>query len=159
MVDIDLEKFFDRVNHDILDVAHRAKGCGQDGYWNLSGVYLQAGIMVDGMETARTEGTPQGSPLSPLLSNIMLDDLDKELEDEGTHFAATRTTATSMSRVERAGVRVMASITRFLAEGLKLRVNVEKSAVDRPWNLRYLGYSMTKERKPRLKPRRNPSRD
>ncbi len=115
-------------------------------------LYLQAGIMVDGIETARTEGTPQGSPLSPLLSNIMLDDLDKKLERRGYAFCRYADDCNIYVASEKAGIRVMASITRFLAEVLKLRVNAGKSAVDRPWNLKYLGYSMTNERKPRLKP-------
>jgi len=108
--------------------------------------------MVDGMEMARTEGTPQGSPLSPLLSNIMLDDLDKELETRGHAFCRNADDCNIYVASEKAGIRVMASITRFLAEKLKLRVNIEKSAIDRPWNFKYLGYSMTSEQKPRLRP-------
>jgi RNA-directed DNA polymerase len=151
VVDIDLEKFFDRVNHDIL-MSRVARKVADKQLLKLIRRYLQAGIMVEGIETARTEGTPQGSPLSPLLSNIMLDDLDKELERRGHAFCRYADDCNIYVASEKAGIRVMASITQFLAEGLKLRVNAEKSAVDRPWNLKYLGYSMTNERKPRLKP-------
>ena len=99
--------------------------------------------MAGGLATARTEGTPQGGPLSPLLSNILLDELDKELERRGHASAATPTTATSMCGRERAGERVMASLTRFLAERLRLKVNRDKSAVDRPWKRKFLGYTVT----------------
>ncbi len=151
VVDIDLEKFFDRVSHDVL-MARIARKISDKRLLKLARRCLQAGIMVDGMETARTEGTPQGSPLSPLLSNIMLDDLDKELETRGHAFCRYADDCNIYVASKKAGIRVMASITRFLAETLKLRVNVEKSTIDRPWNLKYLGYSMTSERKPRLKP-------
>ena len=108
--------------------------------------------MVNGIETVRTEGTPQGSPLSPILSNIMLDDLDKELERRGHTFCRYADDCNIYVASMKAGTRVMASITQFLAERLNLRVNAAKSAVDRPWKLKYLGYSMTSGLKPRLKP-------
>jgi len=97
------------------------------------------------------EGTPQGGPLSPLLSNILLDDFDKELEKRGHAFCRYADDCNLYVRSKRAGERVMTSITRFLHERLKLRVHPEKSAVDRPWNRKFLGYSMTSNRQPRLK--------
>ena len=108
-------------------------------------------MLEGGLITARVEGTPQGGPLSPLLSNILLDELDKELERRG-HMpsAATPMTATSTLQHRRSGERVMASITRFLSERLKLTVNQSKSSVDRPWKRTFLSYSMTWHRKPRL---------
>ena len=151
VVDIDLEIFFDRVSHDVLK-ARIARKISDKRLLKLVRRYLRAGIMMDGMETTRTEGPLQGSPLSPLLSNIMLDDLDKELETRGHALCRYVDDCNIYVASEKAGIRVMASITRFLAEKLKLQVNVQKSAVDRPWNLKYLGYSMTRERKPRPKP-------
>ena len=150
VVDMDLEKFFDRVNHDILmsRVARRVK---DKRVLRLIRRYLVAGIMEDGLVSPRTEGTPQGGPLSPLLSNILLDDLDKELEKRGHAFCRYADDCNIYVRSKAAGERVMASITRFLHERLKLRVNPEKSAVDRPWNRKFLGYSTTHNRKPLLK--------
>lgn len=150
VVDIDLEKFFDRVNHDIL-VARVARRVKDKRVLRLIRRYLQAGIMEGGLVTQRTEGTPRGGPLSPLLSNILLDDLDKELEKRGHAFCRYADDCNLYVRTKRAGERVMTSITRFLHERLKLRVNPEKSAVDRPWNRKFLGYSMTANRQPRLK--------
>jgi RNA-directed DNA polymerase len=150
VVDIDLEKFFDRVNHDILmsRIARRVK---DKRVLRLIRRYLQAGIMTDGVESARSEGTPQGSPLSPLLSNIMLDDLDKELERRGHRFCRYADDANIYVRSRRAGERVMTSITRFLERKLRLKVNTEKSAVGRPWKRKFLGYSMTREYNARLR--------
>jgi RNA-directed DNA polymerase len=150
VVDMDLEKFFDRVNHDILmsRVARRVK---DKRVLRLIRRYLVSGSMEGGVVSPRTEGTPQGGPLSPLLSNILLDDLDKELEKRGHTFCRYADDCNIYVRSKAAGERVMASITRFLHERLKLRVNPEKSAVDRPWNRKFLGYSMTYNRKPRLK--------
>jgi group II intron reverse transcriptase/maturase len=150
VVDIDLEKFFDRVNHDILmsRIARRVK---DKRILRLIRRYLQAGIMVDGLVTERQEGTPQGSPLSPLLSNIMLDDLDKELERRGHRFCRYADDGNIYVKSRRAGERVMASISGFLERKLRLKVNSRKSAVDRPWKLKFLGYSVTAEKSPRLK--------
>jgi RNA-directed DNA polymerase len=150
IVDIDLEKFFDRVNHDVL-MARVARKVNDKRLLRLIRRYLQAGVMVDGLATARTEGTPQGSPLSPLLSNIMLDDLDKELERRGHAFCRYADDCNIYVRSQHAGERVMASMTGFLERKLRLKVNRKKSAVDRPWKLKMLGYSMTWERKPRLR--------
>ena len=150
VVDMDLEKFFDRVNHDILmsRIARKVK----DKYvLLLIRRYLQAGIMIDGIETARDQGTPQGGPLSPLLSNILLDDLDKELEKRGHSFCRYADDCKIYVKSEVAGERVMASIKEFLRERLKLKVNDEKSAVDRPWKRKFLGYSMTVDKKTKLK--------
>jgi len=150
VVDIDLEKFFDRVNHDIL-MSRIARKVEDKRVLRLIRRYLQAGIMIDGLETARSEGTPQGSPLSPLLSNIMLDDLDKELERRDHKFVRYADDCNIYVKSRRAGERVMESITEFLEQRLKLKVNQSKSAVDRPWKRKFLGYSMTSETKPRLK--------
>jgi RNA-directed DNA polymerase len=150
VVDIDLEKFFDRVNHDVLMalVARRVKDKRLLG---LLRRFLQAGLMTDGPETVRMEGTPQGSPLSPLLSNILLDVLDKELERRGHRFCRYADDCNIYVRSKRAGERVMATVTRFLEKRLHLRVNPTKSAVGRPWDLKFLGYSITSERSPRLR--------
>jgi RNA-directed DNA polymerase len=150
VVDIDLEKFFDRVNHDIL-MGRIARKVKDKRVLGLIRRYLQAGIMIDGVVTARCEGTPQGSPLSPLLSNILLDELDKELERRGHRFCRYADDGNIYVKSRRAGERVLASITRFLRRKLRLEVNREKSAVSRPWDLKFLGYSMTTERRARLK--------
>jgi RNA-directed DNA polymerase len=150
VVDIDLEKFFDRVNHDIL-MSRVARKVKDKRLLRLIRRYLQAGIMVDGLETVRTEGTPQGSPLSPLLSNIMLNDLDKELERRGHAFCRYADDCNIYVRSQRAAERVMQSITGFLEGTLRLKVNQRKSRVDRPWKLKMLGYSMTWEKRPRLR--------
>ncbi|BCH29313.1 group II intron reverse transcriptase/maturase [Mesorhizobium sp. L-8-10] len=149
VVDLDLEKFFDRVNHDVL-MARVARKVTDKRVLRLIRRYLQAGLMTGGMATARSEGTPQGGPLSPLLSNILLDDLDKELERRGHAFCRYADDCNVYVRSRRAGARVMASLTRFLAERLKLTVNGAKSAVDRPWKRTFLGYTMTAHKAPRL---------
>ena len=150
VVDIDLEKFSDRVNHDVLMalVARRVK---DKRLLRLLRRYLQAGLMTDGPETVRMEGTPQGSPLSPLLSNILLDVLDKELERRGHRFCRYADDCNIYVRSKRAGERVMATVTRFLEKRLRLRVNAAKSAVGRPWELKFLGYTITSEKNPRLR--------
>ena len=150
VVDLDLEKFFDRVNHDVLmaRVARRVKD--KRGLKRIRR-YLEAGLMEGGVARARTEGTPQGGPLSPLLSNILLSDLDRALEKRGHRFCRYAEDCNIYVGSERSGQRVMAAITAFLERRLKLKVNAEKSAVARPWRRKFLGYSMTWHRKPRLK--------
>jgi RNA-directed DNA polymerase len=150
VVDMDLEKFFDRVNHDVLMA--RVSGKVKDKrVLGLIRRYLQAGVLSDGVVSQRTEGTPQGGPLSPLLSNILLDDLDRELEKRGHAFCRYADDCNIYVRSKRAGERVLASVTQFLAKRLKLKINKTKSAVDRPWNRKFLGYSMTFHKQPRLK--------
>ena len=150
VVDMDLEKFFDRVNHDVL-MARVARQVSDKRVLGLLRRYLESGTMVGGLEQPRREGTPQGGPLSPLLSNILLSDLDWELERRGHAFCRYADDCNIYVRSRRAGQRVMASVTGFLERRLKLRVNAQKSAVDRPWNRKFLGYSMTWNRVPRLK--------
>ena len=140
VVDLDLEKFFDRVNHDVL-MARVARKVKDKQVLRLIRRYLQAGLMTGGLVTARSEGTPQGGPLSPTLSNILLDDLDKELERRGHAFCRYADDCNIYVQSWSAGKRVMTSITRFLTERLRLTVNVAKSAVDRPWNRRFLGFT------------------
>lgn len=150
VVDLDLEQFFDQVNHDILmsRVARRIK---DQRVLRLIRCYLEAGMLSGGVISARRQGTPQGGPLSPLLSNILLDELDKELERRGHCFCRYADDCTIYVRTKRSGERVMASISRFLQCRLKLRVNTTKSVVARPWQRSFLGYSMTFHRRPRLK--------
>ncbi len=150
VVDMDLEKFFDRVNHDVL--MHRvARRIEDRRVLALIRRFLQVGLMADGVETARTQGTPQGGPLSPLLSNILLTDLDCELERRGLAFCRYADDCNIYVSSERAGQRIMAGITAFLAEHLKLTVNVAKSAVARPWQRKFLGYSVTAHKEARLR--------
>jgi len=150
VVDMDLEKFFDRVNHDIL-MEKLSKKIGDGRVMRLIRRYLEAGMMAEGIVSPRTEGTPQGGPLSPLLSNILLSELDRELERRGHAFCRYADDCNIYVRSHRAGVRVMASITRFLSDALKLTVNVAKSAVARPWKRKFLGYSLTWHKAPRLR--------
>jgi group II intron reverse transcriptase/maturase len=149
VVDIDLEKFFDRVHHDTLMSLVKRK-VGDKQVLSLIDSYLKAGILEGGLTTARTEGTPQGGPISPLLSNILLDELDKELETRGHSFCRYADDCNIYVATRTSGERVMASITNYLSERLKLTVNQSKSAVDRPWKRSFLSYSMTWHRKPRL---------
>lgn len=131
VVDIDLEKFFDRVNHDIL-MARMSRRVKDKRVLRLIRKYLQAGIMRNGLATVRREGTPQGGPLSPLLSNIILDELDKELERRGHTFCRYADDCNIYVRSRKAGERVLESVSRFLERKLKLRINHRKSRVDRP---------------------------
>lgn len=142
VVDIDLEKCFDRINHDIL-MGRLARRISDKRILRLIRFYLQAGIMVHGVVQERYEGTPQGGPLSPLLSNILLDELDKELERRGHKFCRYADDCNVYVRSERAGKRVMDSIERFLSKKLKLKVNRQKSAVARPQERQFLGFSFT----------------
>lgn len=151
VVDLDLKKFFDRVNHDVL-MARVAKRVRDKRVLRVIGRYLRAGTMEGGVTTPRREGTPQGGPLSPLLSNILLDDLDKELERRGHRFVRYADDFQVFVKSRRAGERVMASLERFLAKRLRLEVNRDKSAVGRPWNRTFLGYRTTTNKEPKLKP-------
>ena len=150
VVDMDLEKFFDRVNHDVL-MARVARKVQDKRLLGLIRRYLQSGMMAGGMVEARSEGTPQGGPMSPLLSNILLDDLDKELEARGHAFCRYADDCNIYVRSRRAGQRVMASVSRFLRKRLRLKVNEAKSAVERPWKRKFLGYSLTHHQAAKLK--------
>ena len=150
VVDLDLEKFFDRVNHDVM-MSRLARRVKDKRILRLIRRYLQAGMMEGGLVTQRREGTPQGGPLSPLLSNILLDELDKELERRGHKFCRYADDCNVYVQSRSAGERVKESITRYLERRLRLKVNEEKSAVDRPWKRKFLGYTMTWHREPRIK--------
>ncbi|GAF26021.1 retron-type reverse transcriptase [Moorella thermoacetica Y72] len=144
-VDLDIEKYFDRVNHDIL-MARVAWRVTDKSVLTLIRRYLQTGVMVNGVVIETAEGTPRGGPISPLLANILLDDLDKELEKRGHKFVCYADDCNIYVKSKRAGERVMASIRNFLQERLKLKINEQKSAVDRPWELKFLGFSMYKHK-------------
>jgi RNA-directed DNA polymerase len=148
VVDMDLEKFFDRVNHDRL-MARLAERIGDKRMLKLIRAFLRAGVMECGLVSPVDEGTPQGGPLSPLLSNIVLDELDRELEKRGLRFARYADDCNIYVRSRRAGERVKESITRFITRKLKLKVNEQKSAVAQPWERKFLGFSFTNEEKPR----------
>lgn len=148
VVDIDLEKFFDRVNHDKL-MGELAKRITDKRVLKLIRAYLNAGVMENGLVNPIDEGTPQGGPLSPLLSNIVLDELDRELERRGHCFVRYADDCNIYVRSQRAGQRVMQSIAEFITTRLKLKVNSEKSAVGRPWERKFLSFSFTANREPR----------
>lgn len=142
VVDMDLEKFFDRVNHDVL-MARVARQVSGTRVLRLIRRFLQAGMMADGVVTARGQGTPQGGPLSPLLSNILLTDLDRELEKRQLSFCRYADDCNIYVGSQRAGQRIMDGVRGFPANRLKLTVNEAKSAVARPWGRKFLGYSVT----------------
>jgi RNA-directed DNA polymerase len=142
VVDFDLEKFFDRVNHDKL-MGQIAKRVADKRLRKLIRAFLNAGVMEDGLISPSVEGTPQGGPLSPLLSNLVLDELDRELERRGHCYVRFADDSNVYVRSERAGQRVMESITRFITHQLKLKVNEAKSAVARPQERKFLGFSFT----------------
>jgi RNA-directed DNA polymerase len=142
VVDLDLEKFFDRVNHDKL-MGHIAQRIDDKRLLKLIRAFLNAGVMENGLVSPSVEGTPQGGPLSPLLSNVVLDELDRELERRGHRFVRYADDSNIYVRSERAGHRVMESVTRFITDTLRLKVNETKSAVARPQERKFLGFSFT----------------
>jgi len=146
VVDIDLSKFFDRVNHDRL-LARLATRVKDKRVLKLIRSFLNSGVMIGGLEQPTKEGTPQGGPLSPILSNIVLDELDKELEKRGLCFVRYADDCVIFVRSKRAGDRVMQSVSRFIEKKLRLKVNREKSAIGRPWERKYLGFCLTNSRK------------
>ncbi len=148
VVDIDLEQFFDRVHHDKL-LGRLAQRVRDKRVLKLIRAFLNAGVMEQGLVSPTTEGTPQGGPLSPFLSNIVLDELDRELKRRGHCFVRYADDCNIYVRSERAGRRVMDSITRFITRRLKLKVNQGKSAVARPGERKFLGFSFTSGREPR----------
>ena len=153
-VDLDLEKFFDRVNHDKL-MGRVARRVEDKRLWKLIRAFLNAGVMEDGLVSPSVEGTPQGGPRSPLLSNLVLDELDRELERRGPRFVRYADDSNLYVRSERAGQRVMESVKRFITEKLKLKVNESNSAVAKPQERKFLGFSFTggKELKRKIAPK------
>jgi group II intron reverse transcriptase/maturase len=144
VVDIDLEKFFDRINHDRL-MQRLSKGIGDKKLLRLINAYLKAGMMDDGLTEQRVAGTPQGGPLSPLLSNIVLDELDKELESRGHSFCRYADDCNIYVKSRKAGERVLTSIGDFIEKKLKLKVNNAKSGVRHCSNVKFLGYTLLPE--------------
>jgi RNA-directed DNA polymerase len=144
VVDIDLEKFFDRVNHDVL-MSRVARRVSDKRVLKLLRSYLNSGVLENGMVSPTDEGTPQGGPLSPLLSNLLLDEWDRELERRGHRFVRYADDCNIYVRSERAGERVLAGMKQFLTRRLRLKVNEQKSAVGKPSERKFLGYSFTKE--------------
>jgi group II intron reverse transcriptase/maturase len=143
VVDLDLEAFFDRVNHDRL-IVRLKQHVPEAALLCLINRYLKAGVQVGEHTEATTRGVPQGGPLSPVLSNVVLDELDWELERRGHRFARYADDCNIVVKSERAGKRVMASVTRFIEDSLRLTVNARKSAVDRPWNRQFLGFTVSR---------------
>ncbi|WHZ05927.1 group II intron reverse transcriptase/maturase [Neobacillus sp. YX16] len=150
VIDMDLEKFFDKVNHDIL-MGILAKRIEDRILLKLIRKYLQSGVMLNGVVQSTEEGTPQGGPLSPLLSNIILDKLDKELEARGHKFVRYADDCNIYVKSLKAGERVMESITTIIEQKLKLKVNRDKSAIDRPWKRKFLGFSFTFNKEPKVR--------
>lgn len=150
VVDVDLEKFFDRVSHDIL-MSRVARQVKDERVLKLIRRYLEAGMLADGIVSQRSEGTPQGGPLSPLLSNILLTDLDRELERRGHRFCRYADDCNVYVGSRRAGDHLMAELTTFLEGELRLKVNHDKSAVSRPWERKFLGYSFTWHKQTRIR--------
>jgi group II intron reverse transcriptase/maturase len=150
VVDLDLAQFFDRVNHDVL-MGLLARRITDRRVLALTRRYLQAGMLEGGLVSPRREGAPQGGPLSPLLSNVLLTELDRELERRGHRFCRYADDCNIYVRSRRSGERVMASVTHFLERHLRLKVNPAKSAVDRPWRRTFLGYSVTWHKQVRLR--------
>ena len=144
VVDIDLEKFFDRVNHDVL-MSRVARRVADKRVLKLIRAYLNSGVLENGLVSPTDEGTPQGGPLSPLLSNLLLDEWDRELERRGHRFVRYADDCNIYVRSERAGERVLAGMTQFLAKRLRLKVNEQKSAVGKPSERKFLGYSFTSQ--------------
>jgi group II intron reverse transcriptase/maturase len=151
VVDVDITRFFDRVNHDKL-MARVARRVKDKRVLKLIRSYLESGVMLGGVCVRTEEGTPQGGPLSPVLANILLDDLDKELEQRGHAFVRYADDCNIYVRSRRAGERVKEGVTRFLARRLNLEVNEAKSAVERPWKRKFLGFSFTTNARIRLAP-------
>lgn len=143
----DLSKFFDRVHHDRL-LARLAERIDDKALLKLIRTFLTSGVLENGLVEATHEGTPQGGPLSPLLSNIVLDELDRELERRGHRFVRYADDCNIYVRSRKAAARTLASVTRFVERKLRLKVNGEKSAVDRPWKRKFLGFSFTVHRQP-----------
>ncbi len=150
VVDMDLEKFFDEVNHDLL-MARIGRRVKDRKLLNLIRLYLRSGVMIGGIVSQTPKGTPQGGPLSPLLSNILLDDLDKELERRGHSFCRYADDCNIYVGCRHGAERVLASISRFVETHLKLKVNKAKSAVARPWQRKFLGYSFTAHKESRIR--------